>query len=120
MGICIHCNKDKDKLVCLTCNECIEKINKRVYGKYKKKDKNMKFEDIKNESGREFKSIEKEAWRDYTYSNGTILRVDNPIALSISGSGHYVVDSEGVVNFFPNDFIRLRWQGEDGGPDLSF
>jgi len=80
----------------------------------------MKFEDIKNESGREFKSLKSEAWRSYTYPDGSILEVKDPIALSISGSGHYVVSSEGVVNFFPIGFIRLRWQGKDGGPDLSF
>ena len=80
----------------------------------------MKFKDIKNESGRTLKSIESEGWREYTYPGQSPMKIDNPIALSVSGSGHYVVDSEGVVNFFPNGFTRLRWQGKDNGPDIVF
>ena len=80
----------------------------------------MKFKDIKNESNRKFKSIEKEVWRDYTYSNNNILKVDDPIALSISGSGHYVIDIDGVVNFFPNNFNRLRWKNKENETNISF
>lgn len=114
MAICINCKEDKDDLFQLTCLECIEKINKKIYGEF------MKFEDIKNESNRKFKSIEKEAWRDYTYPGGDIICIESPIALSVSKSGHYVIDSNGIVNFFPNEWIRLRWQNKDGEPNLIF
>ena len=80
----------------------------------------MKFEEIVNESEREFKSLEAEAWRSYTYPNGDILEIINPIALSISGSGHYVIDSEGVVNFFPKGFIRLRWHNKIDQANINF
>lgn len=80
----------------------------------------MKFEEIVNKSDREFKSLESEAWRSYTYPDGDILDVENPIALSISGSGHYVIDSSGVVNFFPNGFIRLRWKNKADKANVNF
>jgi hypothetical protein len=77
----------------------------------------------------EKKDISTEAWREYDFvfndSECRIYRIDNPVDLYIRSGGttHRVVDSKGVTHCVPapGQFgCILRWQGKDGGPDVSF
>lgn len=93
----------------------------------------MKFEDIKNQSNREFKDISSEKYRYYVYPGyvgtitdgglselvNTINRViNNPIGLSVSKSGHYVIDNKGTTHFMPFGFVELTWKPKDGRPNV--
>ena len=73
----------------------------------------MRFDEIKNTSQREFKDISSEEYRRYVWPEGIVF-IPNPIGLSVSKSGHYVIDSDGVTHFIPFGFIELAWKAKNG------
>lgn len=76
-----------------------------------------------NESGREFTDITHEATRTYIFASGFKLVIEEPIALHISKSGHYVVETDGVVTFIPygpNGFVALQFVALANKPTMSF
>lgn len=73
------------------------------------------------DSGFEFKSLGDEAYREYVYPEGSPQRVNNPVALRVSASGgHYVVDGDDLVHYFPVGWRRLTWKARDGVPLVAF
>ena len=87
----------------------------------------MEYKDIINWSTRTFSDISSEKKRVYRYPlqhsqfpfGQVISRViDFPIGLSVSDSGHYVIDSTGWVHFMPKGFIELSWVPKDGCPHI--
>lgn len=93
----------------------------------------MKFDEIKNTSERIFKNISSEAYRTYIYPgfvgnfvkdgkpqlvNTITQTIFNPIGLSVSKSGHYVIDTNGVTHFFPFGFVELNWIAKENQPNI--
>jgi len=77
----------------------------------------------RNESGREFSDLTNELVRTYLFANGFKLVIDDPIALHISKSGHYVVRADGVVTFVPygaNGFVALQFLTHGDAPSMNF
>lgn len=77
----------------------------------------------RNESDREFTELTNELQRTYLYASGNKIVIDDPIALHMSGSGHYVVDSSGVITFLPygpNGWIALQFVCHGDGPSMNF
>jgi photosystem II stability/assembly factor-like uncharacterized protein len=76
----------------------------------------------KNVSGRAFTDLTNELVRTYLFANGKVV-IDNPIALHISKSGHYVARADGVVTFLPygpNGFIALQFVCYADAPTMNF
>lgn len=76
----------------------------------------MTFNDLKNESTNEFTDISSEEFRLYCFYNGTELRIDNPVALSVSENGHRVFDATGTSYYVQNAWCYLQWRAKDGQP----
>lgn len=73
--------------------------------------------EFKNESGLTFSDISSEKYRSYEFSNGKIIRIDEPLKLNVSPSGgHRVFDSEGVSHYIPKGWVHLQWKAKDGSP----
>lgn len=94
----------------------------------------MIFDDIKNDTTyREFKDISSEDYRKYIYPGipGLIVEdkvssivntievfISDPIGLSVSKSGHYVIDSRGYTHFMPFGFVQLTWKPKKDNPNI--
>ena len=58
--------------------------------------------------------ISLEAWREYEYEDGYILRVSKPICLYITEDGqHRVVTGDDVAHYIPRGWRKLRWLSND-------
>lgn len=63
-----------------------------------------------NESGLEFTDISSEQAREYTFPDGTIVRIENPLQLNVSESGgHRIFDAFGSSHYIPKGWIHLQW-----------
>jgi hypothetical protein len=71
---------------------------------------------FKNESGLEFTDISSEAFREYTLANGGALRIDQPLHLHVSESGHRVFAADGTSHYIPKGWLALKWQAKEGSP----
>jgi len=78
-------------------------------------------------AGLDKRDIGYEEWREYKFSNGSIYRIDCPVALYTrlyGGTTHRVVDGTGVVHCVaypgPSGATVLRWKVKDGSPAVSF
>lgn len=78
--------------------------------------------DFKNSTDRAFWPINC-LWREYLWLNAGAIaetyRINRPIMVHVSKSGHYVFDAAGVMHFIPNDFHVVRWLRGPGGDDIS-
>ena len=59
--------------------------------------------------------ISLEAWREYEFEDGYVLRVNKPIWAYLTDCGqHRVVTGDGVTHYIPHGWRKLRWlDGED-------
>lgn len=76
----------------------------------------------RNDSDRNFRDISSELVRTYIFTDAKIV-IDDPIALHVSKSGHYVADSSGVVTFLPyspNGWIALRFLNHSDAASMNF
>ncbi len=71
---------------------------------------------FRNRSGLDFTDISSEKWRDYTFSDGTTIRVDEPLCLNVTDAGHRIFDSAGISHFIPFKWTHLRWEAKEGQP----
>ena len=68
------------------------------------------FKTFRNDSNLKFSDISSEQWREYIFSDSFIVRIDSPVALSISKSGgHRLFDADGVSHYVPAGWKHLRW-----------
>jgi hypothetical protein len=73
--------------------------------------------ELRNESTNEFTDITSEEYRMYVFSSGDQLRIDSPVALSVSESGgHRVFDAAGNSYYIPKGWDYLQWRAKDGQP----
>ena len=81
--------------------------------------KKLKFEDLKNESMYEFFDVSSEMYREYvwlTKSGRKSLVIPDPVAVSVSKSGHRVMDAAGESYFISLDCTYLGWKAIEGKP----
>ena len=75
--------------------------------------------EFKNDSDLEFTDISSEAWREYCFESGAIVRIDNPLKLNVSDSGgHRIYDAQGESHYIPFGWIHLRWEARPGQPNF--
>lgn len=76
-------------------------------------------EEFRNTSEFVFRDISSEAFREYVYPNGTRIRIDHPIRLSVQpNQGHRVWDGENSW-WIRSNFIAIRWQAKVGAPHFA-
>jgi len=74
--------------------------------------------EFKNESKYSFVNISSELYREYRFSGGEIVRIDEPLYLSVSKNGHRVFDSSGKSHYIPLGWIQLSWEVRKGKPNF--
>lgn len=82
----------------------------------------MKFTDNPN---LEFKSINKELWREYDFRTAgekiVTIRINKPLVLNVSSSGgHRIIDITGMAWYIPYKWIALRWMNDVYAPRIQF
>lgn len=76
-------------------------------------------QDFKNESDLDFTDISSEAWREYQFESGAVVRIDNPKMLNVSESGgHRIFDGQGLSHYIPKGWIHLVWEPNPGQPNF--
>ncbi len=73
----------------------------------------MKF---KNKSSYEFLDISSEKYREYVFLGKGTIRIEKPLKLAVSKSGHRVWDSKGMSYFIPNEWQAIYWEVKEGQP----
>lgn len=72
-----------------------------------------------NESELEFSDISSEAWREYQFESGVMVRIENPMRLNVSESGgHRIFDGQGLSHYIPKGWIHLVWEARPGQPNF--
>ncbi len=69
----------------------------------------------------EFKKIGTELYREYSFPDGSKVRIVAPAELNVSASGgHRVLDLAGVSHYIPAGWNHLQWEVHEGAPPFSF
>ncbi len=69
----------------------------------------------------EFKSLETEVYREYSFPDGSKVRIEAPKALNVSASGgHRIEDCAGLAHYIPAGWNHLTWQVKLGLPAFAF
>lgn len=59
----------------------------------------------------EFSPLSDEKYRVYCYPDGTIVRLEEPVALNVSKSGgHRVYTADGISHYIPSGWNHLYWE----------
>jgi hypothetical protein len=75
--------------------------------------------EFRNTSNLEFSDISSEAWREYRFADGQVVRIDEPLKLNVSESkGHRIFDAAGISHYIPPGWIHLRWEAKAGQPNF--
>lgn len=75
--------------------------------------------EFRNSSTLEFSDISSEAWREYRFADGQVVRIDEPLKLNVSESkGHRIFDAAGISHYIPPGWIHLRWEAKAGQPNF--
>ncbi len=68
-----------------------------------------------------FNDISMEEWREYHFPDGTVVRIEAPLALNVSKSGgHRIQTTSGVSEYIPPGWRRLRWKSREGHAAFQF
>lgn len=77
--------------------------------------KRLTFADLRNESPHEFFDVSSERNRTYWCFDGSVIVIDYPLAVSVSKSGHRVLDEWGQCWFIPASAWRfIQWRPREG------
>lgn len=71
-----------------------------------------------NQSSNSFVDISSEVFRSYTFPGGDVIRIDNPLKLSVSTGGHRLFDENGQSHYIPKGWIHLCWTAKSGQPNF--
>lgn len=69
-----------------------------------------------NQSNNEFIDISTEENRVYEFPGGDSILISKPLHLSVSPSGHRILDSDGISHYIPKGWIHLKWKAKEGQP----
>ena len=73
--------------------------------------------ELQNAATIEFADISSEAWREYRFPGGDLVRIEQPLKLHVSESGgHRVFDGAGLSHYIAPTWIAITWQAKDGQP----
>ncbi len=64
--------------------------------------------------------ISSEAWREYTYTDGYVIRIEGPQQLYVADSGSHRVFDGHATTYIPSGWRQIIWKARDGSPDCSF
>lgn len=57
------------------------------------------------------KLLSSEMWREYHFANGAVVRIDAPFQLHVNERGsHRVMTVDGISEYIPAGWVRLRWE----------
>ncbi len=73
---------------------------------------------FKNKSPYEFLDISSEKFREYVFLGKGTIRIDNPLKIAVSKSGHRVFDAAGVSYFIPNEWQHIYWVAKNNQPNF--
>lgn len=77
--------------------------------------------EITNNPNLKFDSLEDEQFRVYEFVDGSSFKIENPVALNVSGSGgHRVLDGTGLSHYIPTGWVHLYWKVKEGAPAFAF
>jgi len=68
---------------------------------------------LKNKSDYEFIDISSEIYRIYIFDSQKTFKIDKPVWLAISKTGHRILNEEGLCYYIPFGWIALQWQSYD-------
>lgn len=71
---------------------------------------------LNNQSNYTFFDVTSEEYREYVFLRKGTIRIDNPVAVAVSKSGHRILDAEGVSHFVSNEWQAINWKAKDGQP----
>lgn len=72
-----------------------------------------------NKSNHEFTDISSEQFRVYVFENGTEVRIEGPLYLSVARSGgHRVFSDNDVSHYIPSGWVHLWWKVKEGQPNF--
>ena len=75
--------------------------------------------EFRNTARIDFTDISAEAWREYHFPGGDVLRIDEPLKLSVSDSGgHRLFDAAGKSHYVAPKWFSITWQAKDGQPNF--
>lgn len=69
-----------------------------------------------NKSDYKFIDISSEEWRRYIFDNNKVVVIAEPIYLSVSDSGHRILEKGGISHFIPKGWIQLSWKAKQDQP----
>ena len=71
---------------------------------------------LNNKSDYKFVDISSESYRIYTFDSQKIFKIDKPMWLAISKSGHRVLNNDGISYYIPFGWIALEWKSYQDEP----
>lgn len=71
----------------------------------------LNFKDLRNNSKYEFTDISTEEFRIYEFLDYKV-KIEEPIALAVSSSGHRILDAGGISHYIPNGWKHLYWEAK--------
>jgi len=77
-------------------------------------------EDFQNETDLEFVDISSEEYREYTFPEGAVIRIEEPLLLHVkedSGS-HRIFDAQGRSHRVTPRWVNLTWKSKEGEPNF--
>ena len=71
--------------------------------------------DFINKTKLEFIDIATERYREYTFPNGIVVRIDRPLKLNVSASGgHRLFDTDDKSHYVAPGWVKLTWESWPG------
>lgn len=68
----------------------------------------------------EFKDISDEQYREYTFPDGTVIKIEG-LELNVSASGgHRIKGADGFSYYVPTGWVQLRWLPKAGSAPFQF
>ena len=74
------------------------------------------FKDLKNESDYTFFDVTSERYREYVFLGKGTIKIEEPVAVAVSRSGHRVLDTAGISHFIPSSWDAIHWEAKEGQP----
>lgn len=71
-----------------------------------------------NVNGMKFYDVSSEAERVYNFGSKGFVKIQQPLRLHISESGHRIFDAFGKSHFIPMGWVQVTWTVREGQPNF--